>query len=265
MIVAVVGMVYDQAMLPYYLRHYRDLGVERFVIACDPRALDPSGGLQKMLHAQPDVEIVELPRTFRRSSLVGMIEEEVRSRVATAGDWAIPADLDELNQYPGDLHEVVGDMERDGSTHMLGELVDRLAPGGVLAELEPFGEGISIWKQYPLEAHVTDRIGRGETGKVLLSRGDLGWRLGHHRMRESPELKRFAEAGVAHHFKWRRGIRDTLRWRVRNEEPAGMPWSVESERLDRYLQERERILLADVEARFGWRPEPTSGPSRGAP
>ena len=181
-----------------------------------------------MLASHPDVDVVNLPRGFQRSSLVGMIEEEVRSLIATAGDWLIPSDLDELNQYPADLRDLVHQMEQDGSTHLVGELRDRLAPEGVLAGLLPFDQGVSIWDQYPLEGDVTARIaGRvGSTG--ALSRGDLAWCMGHHRMRDSPMLRPFGSTGVAHHFKWRDGLAQTLAWRVDSEERARVPWSRES-------------------------------------
>jgi hypothetical protein len=255
MILAIVGIVHGFDLLPYYLSHYRALGVGRFIIACDPAKLDPSGALGRMLALQPDFEVLDLPRGFRRSGLVGMIEEEARSSVASGDDWAIPADLDELNQYPGDLRDLVRRMEQDGSTHLAGELRDRLASGGVLARLLPFAQGVSIWEQYPLEARVTARIAGGRTDKVLLSRGDLAWCMGHHCMREARTLRPFHSHGVAHHFKWRDGLAETLAWRVENEARARVPWSTESVRLSGYLRRHGRIVPQDVEATPGWRPE----------
>ena len=253
MIVAIVGIVHSYDLLPYYLNHYRGLGVDKFVISCDPDDLDPTGELQQNLLAQADIELVDLPAGFRRSKMVGMIEEEVRSR--TAADWAIPADLDELNQYPGDLRELVAQLERDGATHVTGELRDRLAPGGVLAELGSFEDGISIWDQYPLEANVTAKLAGGLTEKVLLSRGDLAWTMGHHRLRDALTLRAFESRGVAHHFKWRQGLTRSLAWRIENEKRLRMPWCKESIQLSNYLLEHGRIVPEDVDATVGWRPD----------
>lgn len=254
MIVAIVGLCHSYELLPYYLEHYRGLGVDRFLVACEPDALDPSGGLRRVLASQGDVEVVALPAGFRRSNLVGMIEEEVRARTVTAGDWVIPADLDELNRYPADLRGLVAEMERDGSDYVAGEMRDRLAPEGLLRGLLPFERGVSIWEQYPLEADVTGRIAGGATGKVLLSRGDLAWGMGHHRMREAAALKAFRLGGVAHHFKWRAGLLEALAWRIENEERARLPWSRESARLSEYLREHGRVVPEDVGAAVGWRP-----------
>lgn len=254
MIVAIVGIVHAYDLLPYYLRHYRELGVERFIIACNPDDLDPAGELRRMLASQPDIDTVDLPTGFQRSNLVGMIEEEVRLRSAIAGDWLIPADLDELNQYPTSLRGVVQQMEQGGFTHIVGELRDRLAPDGILKRLAPFDDGVSIWDQYPLEASVTARIAGGLTDKVLLSRGDLALGIGHHRMRDLPALRPFGSSGIAHHFKWREGLAQSLLWRVENEKRARVPWSRESVLLSNYLQEHGRILPEDVDATVGWHP-----------
>jgi hypothetical protein len=251
-ILAIVGVVHAYDLLPYYLSHYRKLGVDRFAVACNPKELDREGDLKRTLALQADVDVCSLPRGFRRSNLVGMIEEEVRQRIATPDDWVIPADLDELNQYPEELHELTEKMRQHGFTHVTGKLRDRLARSGVLTALKPFERSVSIWEQYPLEADVTARITQGSTKKVLLSRGDLGWTAGHHRMRPSPLLKPFPSTGVAHHFKWRDGLAQTLTWRVQNEERARAPWSHESARLSDYLRERGRIALDDVNTTTGW-------------
>lgn len=247
MILAVVGIAHGHDLLPYYLDHYRSLGVERFVIACDAE-------LQRALSLQPDVEAVDLPRGFQRSRLVGMIEEELRVRHAGPADWVIPADLDELNEYPTSLPDLVAQMRRDAATHVEGVMRDRIAPGGVLAALEPFEGGRSIWDQYPLEAAVGVRLAESRTDKVLLSRGDLAWGIGHHQMRDAPALPAFRAQGVAHHFKWRADLLRNLSWRVENEERARVPWKQESVRLREYLHTHGRIRPEDVDARAGWQP-----------
>ena len=252
MIVAIVAIVHNYDLLPYYLQHYRRLGVQRFIISCDPGRLDPSDGLRRALSAQSDIEVVDLPGGFRRSNLVGMINEEVRSRSVTAGDWVIPADLDELNQYPAPLDDLVEQMLQSGSTYVAGRLRDRLAAGGLLTELAPFEEGLTIWAQYPLEADVTARIAEGQTEKVLLFRGDLPLSVGHHRLRDGTLSKAFEARGVAHHFKWRAGLDRVLAWRIENEVRAKVPWSRESTELTKYIKEHGRIVPKDVDAVAGW-------------
>jgi hypothetical protein len=259
MIIAIVGIVHEYDLLPYYLAHYRALGVQRFVTACEPDALDRSGALARLLAAQPDVTVVDLPKWFRRSGVAGMIEEEVRPRVASAQDWLIPADLDELNQYPCGLRELIEELDQNRETHVMGQLRDRLAHDGVLAEALPFERGVPLWEQYPLEADVTGRIVRGRRDKVLLSRGDLAWSGGHHGLRESTNNAPYAYPGIAHHFKWRSGLLRVLASRVQNERRSGMPWREESVRLDDYLRRHGRISPQDVAAVPGYLP------SRGDP
>jgi hypothetical protein len=255
MIVAIVGIVHRDDLLPYYLEHYRELGVDRFVISCDADDLDPAGGLKRKLVTEPDVELVDLPSRFRRSKLVGMINEEIRSRLVSADDWVVPADLDELNQYPANLSELVDQLSDSGSSYMSGRLRDRLAEDGTLKKLAPFEEGVSIWEQYPLEADVTARIAGGQTEKVLLFRGDLPLSMGHHRLRDGENVKAFIARGVAHHFKWREGLDEILAWRIENEGPARVPWIRESALLTDYLKKHGRVVPGDVDAVPGWNPK----------
>lgn len=256
MIIAVTAIVHGYELLPYYFDYYRDLGVEKFVLACEPATVDGTGELQRFLAAQSDLQLLDVPRTYKRSNLVGMIEEEVRLRIGRSDDWLIPADIDELNQYPCELPELVRRLERNGYTHVEGVLSDRLAPRGELVGLKPKSAGVSLWEQYPMEAPVTQRIARGHIEKVLISRGDLGWTMGHHHMRASPALAAYPENGVAHHFKWRDGVMRTLSWRVKNERRvgAGLPWAEESVRLHEYLEAHGRVRYEDVGATPGWRP-----------
>ena len=256
MILAIVGIVHQYDLLPYYLQHYRQLGVEKFFTVCEPEQLDPSGDLKAFLSAQKDIEVVGLPRAFKRSNLVGMIEEEIRQAVATASDWIIPSDLDELNQYPASLTEIIKNMEKDNQHHVLGEMKDRISSDGTLTKLIAFGHDIPIWQQYPMEGDVTKLITQGRVDKVLLSRGDLALGIGHHQLRDERPNQSYPQQGFAHHFKWQDGLEETLKWRIENEKKGRLPWCAESERLSQYLSTNNgKIIKADVNAKQGWRPD----------
>jgi hypothetical protein len=254
-IVAVTAILHDAALLPYYLEHYRLLGVERFAIGVDPDDLDPSGRLGAYVTAQPDVETFPLSRYYRRTSLVGANEEELRRSAVDSGDWIIPADLDELNQYPAALGELIGRLQETGATYVGGALFDRLAVDGSLAPLLPYDEGRSLWDQYPLGADITARFAQGATSKVLLSRADRPLALGHHHMADpGDDAAPLAERGTAHHFKWRLGLLDTLRWRIANERKRAVPWLAESQRLLDHLLAHGGFDAAAIGAVAAWMP-----------
>jgi hypothetical protein len=125
MILAVVGIVHSFDLLPYYVVPLLKVGVARFVIACN---VNEGGELGGLLVGRPDVLVLALPRTFRRSNLVGMVDEEIRVRASGPHDWVIPAGLDELNQYLDDLQKLASEMEWCGYSRVVGELRHRLAP-----------------------------------------------------------------------------------------------------------------------------------------
>lgn len=254
MIIAIVGIVHKSNLLPYYLQHYRYLGVQKFFVSCDPDKLDPSGALKEFILRQKDIELIQLPSGFRRSQLCGGIEEEIRKTVATSDDWVIPSDLDEFNQYPVTLPEFVHKLQSGFFTHMSGHLSDRISVSGELNGLLPIEDGVSIWKQYPLVGQVTALLSRGRTDKVLISRGDLAWGMGHHQMRDADNLNPYPELGVSHHFKWIGGLEQRLGWRIDNEQRVRLPWSEESLRLVNYFQQHGRVIHEHVAAIEGWHP-----------
>jgi hypothetical protein len=254
MILCIVGIVHGYDLLPYYLDHYRMLGVHRFVVACDPETLDPTGRLSDHLRAQPDIVLDALPKSFRRSQLVGFIEEEMRRKHAGPDDWIIPADLDELNQYPLPLPTLIAEFEANDFTHMGGVMRDRISPDGTLAPLLPFDQGVSIWRQYPWEADATALIAGGWTDKVLLSKGDVELSAGHHFPRYRESTRPATHTGVAHHFKWRSELQSMLDWRIENEKRARMPWQKDSITLERFFKSHDRFDLQGLGATYGWQP-----------
>ncbi len=251
MIIVATAVLHDSGLLPYFVAHYRAVGADRFAIAVDR---DGTGAAEALAYgdAQPDIDVLEVTPRYRRNRLVGSNEEDIRRAVAGPRDWVVPADLDELNQYPGDLPDLVGRMERAGAVQLVGHLVDRLAADGRMAPLAPVGRGRSLWDQYPLEAPLTTRFTQGETAKVLVARGDQALGLGHHRVVGEP-APAWPESGRAHHFKWREGLTAMLRWRIDHERRARMPWVVESERLLEILERSGGFDPDAVGAVPGWR------------
>jgi hypothetical protein len=236
-IVCVTLIAHDHTLLPYYLEHYRRLGVDGFVIAAEL-----GSPAVPRLRLQPDVEVVEPSGRFLRTHLVGMEEEEIRRHHVHRAAWLVPADLDEFNEYPGDLGELAAEMEAAGYTHVTGTLSDRVAADGSLAPLRDHADGVPIWDQYPLQAPVTERLAGARTAKVLLFRADLPLGIGHHRL-ACEGGRPLPRTGVTHHFKWRDGLAESLQWRVRNERRIRAPWAAESERLLAHLAASARLDL----------------------
>jgi hypothetical protein len=115
----------------------------------------------------------------------------------------------------------------------MGEMVDRVG-NQKLTPLLDFEEHISLWDQYPHEISLTRDIVGGLTSKVLIARGDMPLWTGHHRLEVSGQPYLFS--GNCYHFKWRKGLVEHLKKRVKNEHKEKVPWLDESLRALDYLE-----------------------------
>jgi hypothetical protein len=220
-------------VLPHMLRHYRALGVDSFFVHVN--LLDEDDPILDEVRAVCEVTSVSVGGRLWRGN--ADVHRAVMAR--HPDDWFLVADQDELQEYPGALHEILESCERRGYDFIEGTLVDRLAPGGVFAEVDPRGD---IWEQFPLTALVTAALLGGEPRKVVAAKGRVALHGGQHRA-EGGRGCPVDECHVAvHHFKWTAGIVERLRARVALLRARGLPFAEESERFLRYVAEHGEAI-----------------------
>lgn len=133
-------------LLPSLLDHYRQLGVDLFVII-DNNSED---GSIEFLSNQPDVDLYRVDRKFVWQSKQGWINRVV----ADYGyhRWYIYVDADEHIVFDGDqsyhFADVIALAERRGIRRVRGMLVDMYANGPLLGA--PFDPAKPLWKSYPM-------------------------------------------------------------------------------------------------------------------
>ncbi|WP_256104651.1 glycosyltransferase family 2 protein [Streptomyces sp. ODS05-4] len=209
-LIAVVGPV-ESPLLAAWVRHYRCLGVERFLIA-----------FHFPDHVS-DVRRHELQATARELGIVPTgtstgpwhehtnteLRDSLRHRAGPG--WHLLADVDEFQQYPAPLGEVITQADESGHHVVGGLMLDRVAGSGSLTTWRPEG---GLETAYPLGGHLTHRLLRGDPRKIVLARHDVAVASGNHR---SPSHRPDADRLCAvHHFKWRSGILDDLRRRIQH-------------------------------------------------
>lgn len=118
MIVSITSIAHDVSLLPYFLHHYRNLGVQRFFFAVTDNALSqlPQQEICDLLGREPDV-IPVTSAEFAKMGAWGHARWEtdvIRKQLTQHGDWVIPADLDEFNEYPLPLPQLIAEMDRGG-------------------------------------------------------------------------------------------------------------------------------------------------------
>jgi hypothetical protein len=118
--------------LPYFLSHYRTLGVGRFFVV-DDRSDD---GSREFLLEQDDCHVFEASTSFRDSNFGVDWQNSMLDSYGT-GQWTLVVDSDELLVYRNcetvKLPELCRFLDREGSTAFFSFMLD-MYPGGDLSE-----------------------------------------------------------------------------------------------------------------------------------
>ena len=225
--------------LPQFVRHYRGLGVEKFLLT---------------LQQEPHLEASEIAGHFARfsqmlaalgidggSSLVESYDSSVLKRhhrflqdsLVSRQDWVVWTDSDEFQVYPYRLDAIVPILDRNGVQLVNGYMIDRIAADGTLP---PFNPQASIWETYPIACLLSEPLSGAQVRKVALARGDVRMDTGNHRPDGGNSYRISSQWVQIHHFKWHGGVIDTLEFRMRPEWQEKCAWWVESQRFYDYLR-----------------------------
>ena len=118
----------EAARLPFWLDHYRALGVAHFLIVVN----DSTDGTAAYLAEQPDVSVWQTPDSYHRSRF-GMDWLGALQQRFAHGHWTLTVDADELLIYPHhdtrDLHDLTRWLDTKG----------RVVFGATMLDLYPKG------------------------------------------------------------------------------------------------------------------------------
>lgn len=118
----------EMMRLPYFLEHYRRLGVAHFLIVEN----DSDDGTADYLAGQPDVSLWQT-RSSYKASRFGMDWLTWLHRTYAHGHWTVTVDADELLVYPGHPHRSLSALTAQLEAHsipMMGALMLDLYPKG---------------------------------------------------------------------------------------------------------------------------------------
>lgn len=238
-LITCIGVQTDLVLLPHFLTHYLTLGIAPLRVHAILNAPDPdAAGLAQadaILAAQgcPPGRRWIAPYT---SDTMWAQRRTLQSSVAGPQDWVISADVDEFHAYPEPLDAFLARCDRLGVDCVHGPFVDRLAPGGRLAPVDP---APPVLAQFPIMADVIWSIaGRGAahdrwgTVKIMAMKGRVRPRRGGHGaeagsakrpltvlpLGDFPGIERprwrFAVPMRVYHVHWVAGLETRLRTRL---------------------------------------------------
>ena len=248
LLITCVGVESDLDLLPHFLAHYRKLGIAPEDMRVILNARDPDApGLRDACAILDAAGVPGAETWIAAYTSASMWEKrrEVQASEVEADGWVLSADVDEFHDYPEPLPAFLARCETMGVDCVQGVFIDRLAPGGRLAQVAPQPD---VLAQFPVEAEVGwsiagegaahDRFG---TVKVMALRsGILPSRGGHHPLASQrasylyghplggfPALEepsfRFAVPTRVHHVHWTESLPDRLERRLTTPgvSPAG--------------------------------------------
>ncbi|HKY91031.1 MAG TPA: glycosyltransferase family 2 protein [Nevskiaceae bacterium] len=134
----------EMPRFPSFLRHYRKLGIDHFIVI-DNQSTD---GLEEYLAAQPDASVWRAEGSYKRSNF-GMDWCNHLLNRHCSGKWCVTVDPDELLVYPycedRDLRSLTAYMTSVGQQALFTVLVDAYGRGRLSeTQLTPDGDPFTI-------------------------------------------------------------------------------------------------------------------------
>jgi hypothetical protein len=200
--VAIASVHKYNTIIPHFLKHYHDLGVDKIILCVVPDVYD-----QVLADSRP------FARTFlylinhpQGSQYFDAWKDSNENHALSCFDYdyKMCLDIDEFHEYPAPLSAIIGGMEAKDLSALFGQLVDRFGVGYSTPDVLP---DVDIFVQFPLEhSGFTSNCGANDN-KVMICRADCGLSYGRHNVKGRG---RFHNAKYkVHHFKWTgEGIRN---------------------------------------------------------
>jgi hypothetical protein len=224
----------DDALLPYFVRHYQRLGATEFPLLV-------YGTNEHLGRASAWITAVagrcEVIGLYASETFSAKHREKTIAEHHPEGEWAFFCDLDE---FAAIRPQFVWRAIESNYPFVAGNWVDRVAAGGKLADVNG---RLPLERQFPLSGRLRSHWGMGDLVYVLSPKAPT---LHHPQAcRWGKELWRTVVIPRVdvHHFKWQTNVVRRLRRRLERIEAAGKsrtPWA-----------DRVKKMLAHLEAHQG--------------
>ena len=134
----------DMRLIRAFLKHYRDLGITRFLIIDD----QSSDGTAEFLTAQPDVDLHSSNRRYK-DAYRGRLWRRMLVDKYGRNRWYLYVDPDEFLVFPGQeagLARLISGLEAAGIYHMPAPMLDMYPPGNVADAVYDGADGRMPWE-----------------------------------------------------------------------------------------------------------------------
>jgi glycosyl transferase family 2 len=243
--------IYDNAeLLPHFLSHYSELGVNRILVVVRSATRGELYDAAVAEAVRYPASVYWFPATVFSDSDKADVEQRVlQANAVQPDDYVMHLDLDEFQEYPAPLPVIVREMNAYNDWALRGWIVDRVAEDG---RLRAISRTPSIGEQYPMGCAATERLLNAWTQKIVLCRGRVRLQGGVRHDTENARYDRVPigtpDQYVVHHFKWLLGLDRRLAQRLADGSIGGKYAAECREFLD-YHRHHGRIDLSDTRLR----------------
>jgi hypothetical protein len=240
--ITVIGNIYKNVknLLPHFLNHYSDWGVDKFCFGVYNGKLNPVWN--EILDIGKGLNI-ELFKSGDEELNIN-IEEQFKNQIRLTlqpNDWFIPIDLDEFHTVEGytNFQQLQQECESENAIYILSHLCDRITENGIIPmEINP---NISIWEQFPKSCNITETIVQAWTQKICMAKQSVYISGGHHRVDDT--CKQFSKQAITYHFKWFGPLYEKEQEKLFTYTNQKRPWVSEQLKLLEFLNEHNGRLL----------------------
>jgi hypothetical protein len=205
-LISVIGG--DPSVVPHMIQHYRDLGIESFILIRHAESRDSE------TYARAEAIVRDAGLSFAKTH-VGPWDDDLNGRLIEAemmerpDDWFVIADADEFQVYDRPLTDLVKMCERQQWALVEGCFLDRLARDGTFPSIT----AAPLWDQFPLAGMISFPLLGATPTKVVLARGRVQLESGHHRAKNGVVAPHRDVYAQVHHFKWNDSVVERMRYR----------------------------------------------------
>ncbi len=195
--------------MQHFIEHYTGLGVDAILLAAHETVYPD------VLQCASGYPVNVFPFQCNRFDCLQKhaIEKELVKQFGVCpDDYVIYCDIDEFQEYPAPLTEIVRIMDERGLWALRGYFIDRLAADGRLATIRPEP---NIFSQFPVRCRLSRNLLHAWDQKIMLCRSRFDLDSGHHDTHNAQRDEvPIAGEYIVHHFKWTQGLVERIRERI---------------------------------------------------
>lgn len=211
-------------ILPHFIKHYTNRGVDCFIFGLwRGKNNENWNTINDILITKKVKYIIDQSKElydYRCGKDDSDYQNDIRIKYVRSDEWYVITDLDEFQDID-DYNILQENAIKEQSDCVLGVLIDRIAENGQIPNT--LESNITIEKQFPICAKITEKISKGNVDKSLVQSGLYKIESGHHFCNGKPFSKKYN----VYHYKWYGNVLDSLIKRYNNYVSLNLPWQNE--------------------------------------